>query len=443
MTLMHTFFSDYGAASIAPSPVNRMMKAFASDFRKNIDVNLGVGYVNEGTIPRAWIEEALNTVSTNTQVYRTPFNYGASRGSTNLLKSIQKFLIKNGISGLNDNIFADKQIIVGANGATSLLEGAAQILKPGIVITADPIYYIYCDYLERIGYQVLAVPEDENGLSFDLINEKIREFRIDPEEISFFYIITVSNPTGTILSNSRIKDLVTGVTRLSNKQGRKIPIFFDRAYEGLIHDSQKQPPNSGFFYDDIGIVYEIGTLSKILAPALRIGYMIGRDSPFLTAMIQRTSDVGFSAALVNQEIASYLLDNYGSQQLDLVKNAYRKKADLVNQLVSSYLGRYLENFSGGHGGFYYYLTFSEIETHEDSLFFKFLARTTGSTEIDGPKGAENPRVAYLPGSFCVHKQGKLIEVGKRQLRLSYGFESETHLEKAVILMKEAVDYAMT
>jgi len=412
--------SAYGQASSTPSPVSRMMAQFAADFRDELDINLGVGYVNENTIPRAQIEEALHAVLANPKKYRVALNYGGPTGSANLIESLRWFHGERRAGGLNHEILRRNQIIIGPSGATSLLDAIAQILPRGIVITCDPMYYIYCNLLERMGFEICAVPADEDGLDADRLEATIRRLGERAGHIRFFYLVTVNNPTCSILSNARKRQLVEIATRLSHRLRRKIPVVFDNAYQNLIHDPAVEPPLSPLLYDELGIVYEVHTLSKILAPALRIGYVIGPDGPLLKALVQKTSDVGFSAPLVTQEIASYLLDRYVIEQIDRVNAAYRQKAATTRRWIDAELGSHLAACCGGRAGFYYYLTFDRVETHQQSDFFRFLARTTGREDIDGPSGAKRPRVIYIPGEFCVHPGGELVALGRRQCERSRG-----------------------
>jgi len=443
MKLEDVPFSHYGLTSCTPSPVNRMMASFAAEFRQDTDINLGVGYVNERTIPRTLIVEAMDAVLNNPAKYKAALNYGGPRGSANLVASLKRFLVENNIGALTEEILAQKEIIIGPSGATSLLDGIAQVVKPGIVITHDPMYYIYCNYLERMGFEVVTVPEDHDGMIIERVAEKLKKLGPRKKDVRFFYAVTVNNPTGTIIANDRVRQLIHTARGLSVQQQRKVPVILDSAYADLVHDETVEPFTSGLACDDAGLVYELGTLSKILSPALRVGYMMGSDGPFMRAMIQKTSDVGFSAPLITQEIASYLLDHHVKGQINRVKAGYRDKARTIRQWIEGQLGEYLDDYTGGKAGFYFYLTFKDIHTTEQSPFFNYLARTTGDPDIDGPENNKKPRVIYVPGQFCVHPRGELVETGKRQLRLSYGFEETERIERAIMVMREAAAYAHT
>jgi len=438
---MQIHLSPYGQASAQPSPVNRMMAEFASDFRDGVDINLGVGYVNEKTIPVARLTEAVQAVASDSVKYRQAFNYGGPDGSANLVESLRRFLTGMRIGGLDEATVARQRLIIGPCGATSILEGLAEVVAPGIVVTSDPMYYIYSDALERKGFEVLAVPEDEEGIGLAALEGKLRALGGAVERIAFLYVVTVNNPSCTILSNERRRALLEVAARLSREQGRRIPIFYDLAYELLLHDPRAEPFVSVLREDDLGIAYEIGTLSKVLAPGLRIGYLLGPDGPLMNAMVQKTSDAGFSAPLFVQEMASFLLDRRIAEQLRAVNAGYREKAVAVRDGIARSLGPFLEECRGGSAGFYYYLTFRDVETHPSSAFFRFLTRTTGDAAVDGPEGNRRPRVMYIPGEYCVHPRGDLAARGKRQLRLSYGYEDVPQILRALGWMREAAEFA--
>ncbi len=427
-------FSELAKKSLIASAINQLTAEFAEDFRGGIDINLGVGYVNDKTIPVDAIQQAYSEIIANPIRYRNALNYGGADGSPNLRRSIKDYYLRYNIGSLNEADFENRKILIGANGATSILDSISDIMKPGIVITADPYYYIYTETLERKGFTILGIPEDENGLKTDILEEQLKT--IDPKEISFFYIITVNNPSTVILSTERKKAIVEIAERLSKETNQIIPVVFDKAYEDIIHNPKMMNTVSGLKFDKINQVVEVGTLSKILAPALRIGYIITPNNALADALTQRTSDIGFSNSLINQEISSWLLDNYIQIQKENVNKGYQDKADFIKQMFSKYLSDYIDSYSGGDAAFYFYITFKNIKTNKGSKFFNYLSRVAGDPEIDGVK-EKNPRLIYIPGTIC-SKETK----AQYQLRLSYGFEEPAIFERAIKLMAEACEYAM-
>jgi len=433
LNMMQFKLSTYGKRSSVPSAVNEMTGEFADNFREGIDINLGVGYVNDKTIPAKEIIKAYDQVIHNPEKYRNVLNYGGAEGSIALRNSIRNYYIRNNIGGLTERELTDYRILIGSDGATSILDSFADIIDPGYVITADPYYYIYTETLKRKGFDLLPIEEDDRGIRVDILKKTLRN--IDIGKISFLYIVTVNNPTGTILSNERKKSIVEISISLSEKLKRKIPVIFDKAYEDIIHDAKVPLPISGLKYNTLDNVFELGTLSKVIAPALRIGYLIAKDNIICKLLIQRTSDIGFSASLLNQEIASWLLDHHIQIQKEKVNLGYRHKSLAIQKLLKSKLSKYLSDLRGGSAGFYFYLTLDRIETNGGSRFYKFLSRTTGDPAIDGDP-VKLPRLIYVPGTVC-----SISNTAKYQLRLSYGFEDIAVFEKAIDLIREACEYS--
>jgi DNA-binding transcriptional MocR family regulator len=430
--------SAEGRRSVVPAPVNRMMAAFAATFRPGIDVNLGVGYVNEETLPRAAIERAVSAVLAEPLRHPHALNYGGSAGAPNLVAALRRMLAARAGNAAYSEVLDRRRLVIGGNGATSLLEAAAAVLPRGCVVISDPGYYIYADYLRRRGFSRLSVPEDHDGLRTEWLAAHLPAVQ---DRLSFVYVVGVANPTGAVLSNARRRELVALVTEASRAVGRQIPLFFDGAYELVVHDPAVAPLESPQLHDPLGLVYELGTLSKALSPALRIGWLVGPDTPLVDAIVQRTSDVGFSASLLNQEVASYLLEHDFAGHLARVNAGYRDRAQAARRWIDRHLGSALEDVIGGEAGFYLYLTLRDVETVEGSAFHRYAARCTGDPAIDGAPGDPAPRVLYVPGQLCVDPEGELSSIGRRQLRLSYGYEGREGMERGIATLGEAIAFA--
>lgn len=430
--------SDYGRSCARPSPVSQLMQEFSRGFRVGVDINLGVGYVNEATIPARQIAAAFEYVASHPDQHPHAFNYGESKGSQRLDAALRRFFTRHALGGYTQSLLDTREFAIGANGATSLLYALAQVLPRGTVITTDPQYYIYADALRRLGFTSKTVPEDEDGLDIDALEALLQSCG---DEVSFVYVVTVGNPSAAILSNARRERLVRAVTDLSRRLGRKVPLVLDEAYEWLLHDASDafeapEQLSTGAHWDELGLVYELGTLSKILAPSLRIGFVLGPPGTLLDALIQCTNDMGFSAPLLNQEACAYLLDTVVDAHLRAVREGYRHKAKLVRQTLDTELGAWLQQCIGGRAGFYYYLTLDGIRTDAESPFYAYCSRTT----LEHASGGD-ARVIYLPGNLCVDPGSTSAERSRHQLRLSFGFSEDAELVRGAQLLGEAARYA--
>jgi DNA-binding transcriptional MocR family regulator len=106
--------------------------------------------------------------------YRQAFNYGGPEGSANLIAALRRFLVATRAGGLDRETLDRNRLIVGPCGATSLLDGISEVMERGIVVASDPAYYIYTAALERKGFEVLAVPEVDEGIDPGLLDRKLR-----------------------------------------------------------------------------------------------------------------------------------------------------------------------------------------------------------------------------------------------------------------------------
>jgi 2-aminoadipate transaminase len=141
--------------------------------------------------------------------------------------------------------------------------------------------------LTRLGVNVVGIPLDHDGMRMDALAQALADLKrrgITPKYI--YTIPTVQNPTGTIMPLARRAEL----PKLAEQYG--VPIFEDDCYADLIWDRQRPPALHAMSRN--GGVIHIGSFSKSIAPALRVGYIVAGWS-VLSRMLALKTDAGSGA----------------------------------------------------------------------------------------------------------------------------------------------------
>ena len=155
-----------------------------------------------------------------------------------------------------------------------------------------------------------------------------------------YTIPTVQNPTGSIMPEARRAELL----KLSEAHG--VPMFEDDCYADLIWDG-KRPPAIYAMSRNGGVVH-IGSFSKSIAPALRIGYIVaGWD--ILSRALSIKTDAG-SGALEQMVLAEYCAPHFASHVSDLSRGL-RVKLDTLMEALAEQFGTAAE-FEEPKGGIF-------------------------------------------------------------------------------------------
>jgi 2-aminoadipate transaminase len=216
----------------------------------------------------------------------------------------------------------DILLVSGSLQAFDLINGA--LLAPGdTVIVERDTYQGMLNRYARAGINAIGVPLDKDGLRIDALEETLATLTAKDVRPKYIYTIpTVQNPTGTIMPVERR----TALLALSDKYG--VPVFEDDCYSDLIWSGERPP--ALYAMSTTGNVIHIGSFSKSIAPALRVGFIVA-PWPILSRMIALKLDAG-SGALEQMVLAEYCTPHFASHVPDLRRGLRRKLEALMDAL---------------------------------------------------------------------------------------------------------------
>jgi 2-aminoadipate transaminase len=327
--------------------------------------------------------------------------YGPLFGLNDLRDAIVRYLADDGIAASRDNI-----LIV--NGAKQGLDLACRVFmeKGDTIIVSRPTYMTAVSILKTHEVGFLGIDLDRDGMRVDQLEEQLeaRRRRGDAPPKLLFEVPDFHNPTGITMSAARRRRLVELAIE------HDFRILEDDPYRRIRFDGDPVPPIKSFDAD--GHVIGLGTVSKILAPGLRIGW-VNADPEIVRRMAAQKPDHGTNPFV--QRIVTQLFENGKvDEHIATIKRALRGHRDTMIAAIQRHLpGCTVEAPKGG------YFLWVELPPSVDSDELVRRARDHGVEVFSGriSFAADAPgnflRLAY---SFCTPEE---IKTGVARLGAAY------------------------
>ncbi len=276
--------------------------------------DFAVGQTNPETFPvEAFKAAAMRAIDAEHEALN---RYPGAKGHERLRKLMAER------EAAREGVFVDPELIALTNGSMQAVTLAGQGLmqaRGDMVITEEYTYSGTIAAYKGIGLKMVGMPMDEDGMRVDVLADRLEEMAGKGELPKFIYTLTTyQNPTGTCMPEARRRDLISLAARY------ELPVVEDNCY-GDVHFEGEVIP-SMFAMDEGDNHIYIGSLSKIFAPGVRLGYLYARE-PYFTRIVGKRFDAGsnyFAAAV----LAEFYKDGIGDHGKATIP-ALKQKRDLL------------------------------------------------------------------------------------------------------------------
>jgi 2-aminoadipate transaminase len=281
---------------------------------------------------------------------------------------------------------ADDILVVSGSLQALDLVNQSLLARGDTVIMEQETYQGSLNRLTKLGVHVVGIPLDHDGMRMDVLASALADLKSRGITPKYIYTIpTVQNPTGTILPEARRAELL----KLSQAYG--VPVFEDDCYADLIWDGQRPP--AIYAMSETSNVIHIGSFSKSIAPALRVGYIVAPWA-MLSRMLALKTDAG-SGALEQMVLAEYCTAHFASHVPKLTRGL-RAKLDTLMEALNEQFGTSAE-FDDPKGGIFLWV---KLPDNVDTPRLYQAALAAGVAINPGPEWSTNKGYAGSRLRLC-------------------------------------------
>jgi 2-aminoadipate transaminase len=283
--------------------------------------------------------------------------------------------------------------------------GRLFINRGDYIVVESPTYLGALQAWNAYGAQYISVRMDEHGMVVDELEEALRK---GPK---FIYVLpNFQNPSGSTLSLERRQQLV----EMADKYG--VPIVEDDPYGQLRYegehlpsvvylDSQYRGPNGGHYS---GNVIYLSTFSKLLAPGLRLAWVIAPPE-VIKRLVMAKQAADLHTASFNQYVA-YEVGKGGflDEHVKFIRQVYKERRDVMLEMMDEMFPPEMR-WTRPQGGMFLWGIMPE-----------------GMDAAEALKVALERKVAFVPGA-AFHANGG----GANTMRINFSYSSPDTIREGI------------
>ncbi len=333
--------------------------------------------------------------------------YGATEGLEPLRTELVKLMGQKGAAIEN----ADLIVTTGSQQALDLV--GKTLINPGDkVIVEGPTFLATIQCFRLYGADLISAPVDDESVDVNNLEQLIATHM--PK---FVYLIpTFGNPSGATLSLARRKRIL----ELAVKTGTLV--IEDDPYGDLYFDAPPPPSLLALSADVPGSrdwLVHCGSLSKVLSPGLRVGWMVAPAALLGKAVMCKQFSDAHTSTFAQATAAAYLQSGRLPAELAKVRAVYAARARCMCDALEREVGDAIR-FVRPAGGLFVWATLTGANG----------AISDGSALA---KRAIDNNVAFVPGTPFFAQ-----DPDPRTLRLSFATADEDKIEAGIAKLAQAI-----
>ncbi|WP_428261855.1 PLP-dependent aminotransferase family protein [Haliangium sp.] len=317
--------------------------------------------------------------------------YGANGGPMDLRQALAEFLSERYRTPV-----AARELALGGSISLALALVCQLFTRTGdVVVCEDPTYFHAHSIFATAGVELRGIPIDADGLRVDLLERALAEDELRPALV--YCIPSFHNPTAVTLAPARARRLV----ELADVYD--FLIVADEPYP-LLHFDPAPPPCMMSYDRGRARVLALGSLSKLLAPGLRTGWVHAHPS-LIERFVGHGSIVSggglnpFTGAILHRLLDRGALGDH----VDHLRAVYSRRAQALGEAVRGALPEC--HFRSPRGGYFLWLA---LAPGSDSTALFERARAHGVLFTPGPRCAVSRDLrGFVRLSFAYYDEGDL------------------------------------